>query len=210
MKKGVLPSLNLPVKSIPRISPKPRTTTSISKRESSIQQLHTIVKHQYKDFNEFKTRILKLKLGHCWNVILNEKDILITYTEEEYVTPKYDIYVDFSLGFSIRVYCWFLNDDHSLYKQYKRSFFNVTLSAIITELQTLKLCKGIHVVEQKHNEQAMKVERQVIHKKVFYQKYLACDHSDRKHAQEFLRSSTCEMPLKNFDNDVCQPCIQVI
>ena len=62
---------------------------------------------------------------------------------------KYDIYVDFSLRFSIRVYCWFLSDDHFLYKQYKRSFFNVTLSAIITELQTLKLCKGIHVAEQK-------------------------------------------------------------
>ena len=203
MKKGVLPSLNLPVKSIPRISPKPRTTTSISKRESSIQQLHTAVKHQYKDFNEFKTRILKLKLGHCWNVMLNEKDMLITYIEEEYVTPKYDIYVDFSLRFSIRVYCWFLNDDHLLYKQYKKNFFIVTLSAIISELLTLKLCKGIHVVQQK---QAIKVERQVIQKKVFYQKYLECDHSDRKHTQEFLTSSTSEMLLKNFDNDFCQPC----
>ena len=39
--------------------------------------------------------ILKLKIGNCWNVIVNEKDILITYTEEENVTPKYDIYVDF-------------------------------------------------------------------------------------------------------------------
>ena len=58
------------------------------------------------------------------------------------------MYVDFSLGFSIRVYCWFLNDEHFLYKQYKRSFVNVTLSAIITELQALKLCKGIYVVEQ--------------------------------------------------------------
>ena len=143
MKKGVLPSLNLPVKSIPKSLPKPRTTTSISKQESSIQQLHTAVKHKYKDFNDFKTRILKLKLGNCWNVIVNEKDILITYIEEENVTPKYDIYVDFSLGFSIRVYCWFLNDDHFLYKQYKRSFFNMTSSAIINELQTLNLCKGV-------------------------------------------------------------------
>ena len=39
--------------------------------------------------------ILKLKIGNCWNVIVNEKDILITYTEEENVTPKYDTYVDF-------------------------------------------------------------------------------------------------------------------
>ena len=104
---------------------------------------HTAVKHKYKDFNDFKTRILKLKLGNCWNVIANEKDILLTYIEEENFTPKYDIYVDFSLGFSVRVYCWFLNDDHFLYKQYKRSFFNMTSSAIINELQTLNLCKGV-------------------------------------------------------------------
>ena len=145
MKKGILPSLNLPVKSIPKFLTKPRTATSISKRESSIQQLHTAVKHKYKEFNDFKTRILELKLGNCWNVIVNEKDILITYIEEESVTPKYDIYVDCSLGFSIRAYCWFLNDDHFLYKRYKRSFFNVTLSAIINELQTLKLCKGVYM-----------------------------------------------------------------
>ena len=47
-------------------------------------------------------------LGNCWNIIVNEKDILITYIEEENVPPKYKIYVDFSLGFSIRAYCWFL------------------------------------------------------------------------------------------------------
>ena len=58
-------------------------------------KLHTAVKYKYKDFNDFKTIILKLKLGNCWNVIVNEEDILITYTEEENVTPKYDIYVDF-------------------------------------------------------------------------------------------------------------------
>ena len=59
----------------------------------------------------------------------------------------------------------------------------MTLSVIITELQTMKLCKGIHVVEQK---QTIKVERQVIQKKVFYQKYLGWDHSDRKHTQEII------------------------
>ena len=108
MEKGVLPSLSLPVKSIPKILPKSRTTTSISKQEPSIQQLHTAVKYKYKNFNDFKTRILKLRLGNCWNINVNEKDILITYIEEENVTPKYEIYVDFSLGCSIRVYCWFL------------------------------------------------------------------------------------------------------
>ena len=79
----------------------------------------------------------------------------------------------------------------------------MTLSAIINELQTLKLCKGVYVVEQK---QAVNVKRQVIQKKVFYQKYLESDDSDRKNTQEFLRSSTCEMLLKDFVNEVCQKC----
>ena len=79
----------------------------------------------------------------------------------------------------------------------------MALSAIINELQTLKLCKGVYVAEQK---QAINVERQVIQKKVFCQKYLECDHSDRKHTQEFLRSSTCEILLKDFVNEVCQKC----
>ena len=66
----------------------------------------------------------------------------------------------------------------------------MTLSSIINELQILKLCKSISVAKQKP---ASNIERQVIKKKVFCQKYLECDHSDRKHTEEFLRSSTCEM-----------------
>ena len=79
--------------------------------QHSIQQQ----RHQYKDFIEFKSRILQLKLDHCYNVIVNENDILVTYIEEEYVTPKYDIRLDFPLGFSIGVHCWFLYDKHFLY-----------------------------------------------------------------------------------------------
>ena len=40
----------------------------------------------------------------------------------------------------------------------------------------MKFCTGIYVVEQK---QAINAERQVIQKKVVYQKYLECDHSDK-------------------------------
>ena len=66
----------------------------------------------------------------------------------------------------------------------------------------MKLNKAINVLEQK---QAVNVERQFIQKKFFYPKYFECDHSDKKHTQEFLRSSTCEIILKDFDNDVSQP-----
>ena len=56
LKKG---SLNLPIKSIPRVLPKPRTATPASKQDSSNQQHLTTVNHQHKDFNEFKTTKVK-------------------------------------------------------------------------------------------------------------------------------------------------------
>lgn len=74
---------------------------------------------------------------------------------------------------------------------------------MVPKLQTLALLNGIYLAEQK---QAIHVERRVIQENFFYQKYLVYDHSDRKHTQEFLRSSSSEMLLKGCVNDVWQPC----
>ena len=55
--------------------------------------------------------------------------------------PNYQIYVDISLAFSIQIYGWFLNDDHQLYKDCKRTFSNITLNELLGKLQTVQLCK---------------------------------------------------------------------
>ena len=63
MKEYVIPILNLPEKSIPRITLKPRNTTATHKQESaSLISVLQSQKAQYKDFLEFSKRILKLKL----------------------------------------------------------------------------------------------------------------------------------------------------
>ena len=200
----MLPTQNLPVKSIPRSVVKPRETSSIAKREASAVLTTTVKKNkrQYRDFMDFVKRVSKLKLQNYWSIIENEQDIQIYFTEPEYLISKYQIYVDISLAFSIQIYGWFLNDDHQLYKDCKRTFFNITLNELLAKLQTLQLCKGIELFEIK---QADNVQKHVIQKKIRYQQYLATDNQQRKYTKEYQRSLNCEMLLTN-EMDICKPC----
>ena len=59
----MLPTLNLPFKSIPRSVLIPRETSSIAKREASAVLTTTAKKtHQYRDFTDFVQKVSKLKL----------------------------------------------------------------------------------------------------------------------------------------------------
>ena len=61
MKEYGIPTLNLLMKTIPRIDPKPQNTTAIEKQEST-SLISEPQKKQYADFAEFNKSILKLKL----------------------------------------------------------------------------------------------------------------------------------------------------
>lgn len=61
MKEYGIPTLNLLMKTIPRIDPKPQNTTAIEKQEST-SSISEPQKKQYTDFAEFNKSILKLKL----------------------------------------------------------------------------------------------------------------------------------------------------
>ena len=59
----MLPTLNLPFKSIPRSVLIPRETSSIAKREASAVLTTTAKKTcQYRDFTDFVQKVSKLKL----------------------------------------------------------------------------------------------------------------------------------------------------
>ena len=147
-------------------------------------------------------RVSKLKLQNFWSIIKDEQDIQIYFTEPEYLISKYQIHVDISLAFSIQIYGWLLNDDHQLYKDCKRTFFNITLNELLAKLQTWQLCKGIELSEIKR---ADNVRKHVIPKKIRHQQYLATDNQQRKYAKEYQRSRNCEMLLVN-ETDICKPC----
>ena len=150
LKEGALPTLNLPVKSIvnKQSSINERSTSSISKRENFLvsSTLSIAAPHKcYKDFNDFVTRINNLKLPK-WSIIHKENSLTTIVFQGEYLVPKFQIFVDCSLGYTLRVFGWLIPIDHILYTNYRRRFFKITLSNFITFLENLSLCPGIDLL----------------------------------------------------------------
>ena len=153
LKEGALPHLNLPQKSVllsshqPQPATKIRSTTSIQKREERVSFLDISPPFSpstvYSNFEDFKKRIVKLSLNNCWQIDIQDTLVIITSISVEHILPKYEIFVDQSLGFSVRVYGWLLPDDHELYSSFNRSFFNVTLTNFMFELSKHFFCEGI-------------------------------------------------------------------
>lgn len=55
--------------------------------------------------------------------------------------------IETSLNFSVSSFNWLLPDEHTLYKEHKRSMRYTTLSTLLSLLQQLLLCSGLPVEE---------------------------------------------------------------
>ena len=81
MKDDVIPSLNLPIKSIVSPPVPPRPLTVVKKREEN-QIMHQVLEQSqfpdtcYSSFFQFKSRVSKLKLAHPW--FISYSDSLVT------------------------------------------------------------------------------------------------------------------------------------
>ena len=64
----------------------------------------------------------------------------LSYTEDQRVTWKFDLYVDKELNYSVRYYEWVVQKQHPVYKRYEGSKLNITLTNFITHLQSYSLC----------------------------------------------------------------------
>ena len=205
LKDGVLPSLNLPKKSISVPSYSSRDTTSIKKREESSSQINPSsigTNAVYKSFPEFQQRISKLKLGNSWSIDFSESLVTISSHTDNYLLSKFEIFVDSSLQFTLRVFGWLLTDDHDLYMKYERSFINVTLSNFIQEIEQSFLCKGIDIPDVKA---AALIQRHVIPKKFSFAKFQQSSSQTRFFQDEFLRSGNC--PLLLSGKNQCSSCL---
>ena len=223
LKAGAVPTLNLPIKSIASTSMKERSTLAIDKREvwnaeqsSSSQSSSTY--QFYKDFNDFSSRLHKLKLNNCWKInqtSSNTDVIKLSYQELQFLLPKFEIFIDSTLAYTIRIYGWLLPDDHFLYTNYCRSFLNVTLSDFIIHINKLKLCPGITLLNS--NLPTSETVRHVVPKVFSFDEY---DPSQEQspplpphpvhHIQqvEYLRSKSC-IVLDYFEYQYCKckPCL---
>ena len=60
-----------------------------------------------------------------------------------HVLPKFEVFIDNTLTFSLRVYGWMLPENHELYSKFNKSFHNVTSSNFAAYVRQFILCKGI-------------------------------------------------------------------
>ena len=81
-------------------------------------------------------KLLKLK---DWNVEYKTSYILIKNIDPVYVLPRYELYTDCDLYFTIRVFGWKLTDTHNIYKLYFRNVKNITILCLLHDIHPIKL-----------------------------------------------------------------------
>ena len=108
------------------------------------------VKVCYKTFSEFCQRLSGLKGISNWNFRTFPDKVVLQLMEEPYLLPKFEIAVDDSLGFTVKVYGCFLPEYHLIYLDFRRTVRNVTISRLAKDLEdNYSLCCGVdeHVLE---------------------------------------------------------------
>ena len=99
---GAIPKLNMPRKSHEtRLEPRPERSIVRNIEEPS-------VKVCYKTFSEFCQCLSGLKGISNWNFKTFRDKVVLQLIEEPYLLPKFEIAVDDSLGFTVKVYGCFL------------------------------------------------------------------------------------------------------
>eukprot|EP00795_Rhopilema_esculentum_P002220 gene2220-17825_t len=159
-----IPTQNLPRKSIQRNKKKtdilslqygkdskdgrPSSKTASVKRETSNEasahQSTSVPSRCYKSFKEMCARSQNLKLRYCWTSEARENDCLfIKRGDDSFELNKFEVYIDTSLNFTVRVYAWEIPENHKLYQKFARSVENVTISNLVCCLENNSLCSGI-------------------------------------------------------------------
>jgi hypothetical protein len=106
--KGAIPSQNLPARDSDSIVKHPEKIKRVAR---SIVQDQPLVsderKFQYKNLKELSARVKKLTLND-WKLTVTKNQVRLCKFEVPYITPRLDIQIDDSLGFTLIVFGWFL------------------------------------------------------------------------------------------------------
>ena len=98
---------------------------------------------QYKFYLQFNQRIVKLQINDTWSINPQDNYAILTFLSETHFVPKYKLFVDQSLRFTLIIYGWMLPEDYNLYLKFEKGLYNLSLSNLIREIEHLNLCVGI-------------------------------------------------------------------
>ena len=119
------------------------------------------------------------------------KGVHASYTEDQYVTSKFGLCVDYELNSFVR-YEWVVPKQHSVYKRYEGSMLDITLTNFISRLKTYSLYIGITAPDR---QQPMSMTAHVISKKFNFIQYQNLQSQSPCNQIFYFQSSTCELLL---------------
>jgi hypothetical protein len=187
--KGAIPSQNLPARDSDSIVKHPEKIKRVAR---SIVQDRPLVsderKFQYKNLKELSARVKKLTVND-WKLTVTENQVRLCKFEVPYITPRLDIQIDDSLGFTLIVFGWSLCENHTIYKSTRRSLRNITVSNLIKEIEEMTICIG-------HPEDAFSGDslRQVL--PIEIDPFDRTESSSPFPCKEYLRATACEILIE--------------
>ena len=138
-KFGALPTLNMPKKSHESRKPLSRPSRSIVRDRED----NKINKRIYKNFEELCVRVKSLKTLFTWKLEQLNDRMLIKRLSDSFLLPEFELVIDDSLGFTIKVYGCLLPEDHELYSNYLRSTMNVSVPNLVKDMERYFICPGV-------------------------------------------------------------------
>ena len=134
LKQGAIPVLNMLQKLHTKVvTPRPvrvRPTVDPKKEKS-----------YYKSLTDLIGKIKTLKDLDHWSLLVLENEVILRKITQ-FTLPYLEIIIDDGLGFTVKVFGWFLPENHELYKKNKRSMKNITVSNLVNACERYVLCNG--------------------------------------------------------------------
>ena len=134
-----VPTLEMPKKS--------HATETVSRPgpSRSIVQLVKQNHGYYANLSEVVRRIDNLKSLSAWQTTISEEYLILHKSSTYYNTniPEFTVTIDDGLGYTIKVYDWYIPENHGIYYTYRRSLKNVTVSDLVNILVNYFKCPGI-------------------------------------------------------------------
>ena len=195
--------LNVPKKSHVTAKPKRRQQRTVV-TELVVEPVSHVC---YSSFSSLCDRIKGLKTLGNWNIKFLTDRVELKKFVEPYLLPEFEIIVDDSLGFTVKVFGSYLADDHPLYLKYCRTVKNVTVSNLVKDVEKCKLCNGVisfgvftsdlyhHVVPISHDSVIVDEEEE---------KKLPFPHKG------CWRSRRCWFICEQLNATQCQACIEYL
>ena len=137
-----LPTINLPARTLETPKPEERRPIHRTAVPEIDIDFNVVSQYRYQSFAELCKRVERCKLDD-WTISMSISNIKFISYLHPHIVPQFEITIDDSLEFSVVVFGWLLSDVHPLYKKYKRSVRNVTVSNLLTEIKQYHLCVGL-------------------------------------------------------------------